>query len=524
MSVDARVSVTPADGRVPSARRGAAGWAARTYWCWPLVVTAGLGLYQVAQPVLWRDELSGWALASRGLPKLLATARTTDGAQLPYYLVLHYWMAAFGSSVLSMRVLSVLFMAGAAVFVALAARELAGPRAAVASGLVFALIPSVSRFAQEVRFYAPMMFFAALATWLLARALNRRSWPLWAGYAAAMGAMGWMEIVAMALLAGHASWVVLRWWRDRSFRPVAWFVAAAIVSGMACAPIILLGHRQALSQVYWVPKPSFWPQTLGQFGSNLFYSGPVAVAVLMLAVLAWKFEARLAGYLTAATLVPVAAICALSYGSVSYFVSRYVLFTLITLAICAGTAVAAMGRRSAVVAVAGLALLGFHDQMMIRQADAHDWSSYPVGVQWNTLPYQQVASIVGVRVQPGDAIVYPGQKSARETQLDLGMDYYMPRYLHPGVSEPRQTLLAQTAIGANDLYPHPCDHPNQCVGHARRVWVVGADGEGNNLDPLQTLVPAQAGALRHYYTMTSVWHIGDVAIGLLDRRGASDVR
>src|SRR5215469_12230853 len=145
-------------------RRRATFLAGRAFWCWPALAVACLGFYRIRQPELWRDELASWTFATRSVPGLLATAQHTDAAQVPYYLVLHFWIAAFGSSILVMRSLSVLAMAGAAAFTALAARDLAGRRAGVAAGLVLAVVPSVSRFAQEDRFYALGMLVAALAT------------------------------------------------------------------------------------------------------------------------------------------------------------------------------------------------------------------------------------------------------------------------------------------------------------------------------------------------------------------------
>ena len=62
-------------------------------------------------------------------------------------LLLHVWMAAFGDSADAMRAPSVLAMAGAAACVALIGRRLAGNRAGLLAGLVFALVPSVTRFA-----------------------------------------------------------------------------------------------------------------------------------------------------------------------------------------------------------------------------------------------------------------------------------------------------------------------------------------------------------------------------------------
>ena len=118
------------DGNGIPARRttfdGLADQAARQYWCWPALVTLVLGLYQMGRPELWRDELASWSFASRPVSSMIATARHTGATQLAYYLMLHFWMAAFGDSVNAMRTLSALTMAGAAVCVALLGRRLAG--------------------------------------------------------------------------------------------------------------------------------------------------------------------------------------------------------------------------------------------------------------------------------------------------------------------------------------------------------------------------------------------------------------
>ena len=45
------------------------------------------------------------------MPDLIAAARHTGATQLAYYLVLHFWMAAFGDSADAMRAPSVLAMA-----------------------------------------------------------------------------------------------------------------------------------------------------------------------------------------------------------------------------------------------------------------------------------------------------------------------------------------------------------------------------------------------------------------------------
>ena len=503
-------------GRPRARHRGAIRWAARTSWCWPALVTACLGLFQVSRPELWRDELAGWSFATRSVHGLLATARNTGGAQLPYYLILHSWIAAFGSSVTAMRALSVLAMAGAAAFVALAARELAGTRAGVAAGLVFAVIPSISRFAQEVRFYALAMCFAALATWLLARALDRPSWARWAGYTASMAAVGYLDTVAMSLLAGHAVWTALRWWRERDTRLLR-FILAMAVSASTCAPVILLGSRQAASQLDWVPRPSLGWSALAQFGGNLFFSGPVAVAVLVLAALAWMTRKRdVAMYLTAAAICPLAAVWLVSCGSVSYFFPRYVLFTLIAIAILAGVAVARLRPLPAVAVIALVAVLGVYDQAMIRKPDAHNWAEYPASVGAAAFEYAAAARVVGTDAGPGDGIVYPGNGTQWE-DVDLGLSYYLGQYLRHGVAAPAVLFTARTAAQADGLYSVPCSRPARCLGAHARVWLVGGSPAW---DPLSLVSPAEAAVLRHDYSVRRVWLTGGMTVALLTRRAA----
>ena len=150
--------------------------AASVTWAVPATVTAALGLFEIGVPQLWRDELASWSAASRTLPQLWAMVHNIDAVLGVYYLGLHLWMAVFGQSATAMRLPSVIAMAAAAAMVALTGRRLGGRLAGLASGLVFAVIPSVSRFAQEARPYAFAMFFTALATLLFLRAMERPRW------------------------------------------------------------------------------------------------------------------------------------------------------------------------------------------------------------------------------------------------------------------------------------------------------------------------------------------------------------
>jgi len=114
-------------------------------WAVPVVVAAALGVYEIGVPQLWRDEFASWSAAGRTLPQLWAMVHNIDAVLGVYYFGLHLWMAVFGDSATAMRLPSVFAMAAAAGVVALIGRRLAGGAAGLASGLTFAVIPSVSR-------------------------------------------------------------------------------------------------------------------------------------------------------------------------------------------------------------------------------------------------------------------------------------------------------------------------------------------------------------------------------------------
>jgi mannosyltransferase len=473
--------------------------ASRVPWCWPALLTLALGFYQLGRPELWRDELASWSLATRPLSSLIATARHTGATQLAYYLLLHVWITAFGDSVDAMRSLSVLAMAAAAACVTMVGRRLAGTRAGLCAGLVFALVPSVSRFAQEARFYALEVLVATLATLLLLRALDRPSARRWLAYGACLALLGYIDLVALSVVAGHAAGVALRWYQDRDNRQLG-FAAAAAAGLAACLPLAVLGSAQAADQVKWISRPGLDLATFSFFGRNLFYSTSVAAALITLAVLAWAVAWRQAALMTAIAVLPVATVWLASQGEYSYFFPRYLLLTVAAWAILAGIALSRLDLKIAVAVLAVIAILGAGDQQVIRAPGAHDWTTYPVGSGGSYQGYAQAAQIVARQARPGDGIVYQSQAGAeRWLMIGYGLEYYLARDLRPGTPLPRQLFVAETGAQASSLYPLPCRQPAACQGAEPRIWIVAS---GSPRSPYDALTKAQAALLRPHYRLT----------------------
>src|SRR6202021_1054102 len=91
------------------------------------------------------------------------------------------------------------------------------------------------------------LLVAMLATLLLLRALDRPSARRWLAYAGCLALLGYIDLVALSVVAGHAAGVALRWYQDRDNRQL-WFAAAAAAGLAACLPLAVLGSAPAATQ------------------------------------------------------------------------------------------------------------------------------------------------------------------------------------------------------------------------------------------------------------------------------------
>ncbi|MFJ9111076.1 glycosyltransferase family 39 protein [Streptomyces sp. NPDC102283] len=210
----------------------------------PVLLTLVLGLWGIRRgDAVWHDEAVTIGLASRDLPDLWQTSGRVDAVHGLHYLLMHCLFDAFGTDVLVLRLPSVLAMAVAAAGVAMLAVRLAGPRAGLFAGVVFAVLPRVQQYAQEGRSYALVCALVVWATYALVRAVERDRRGMWAAYAGLLLAACWLHEFAVLAVAAHALFVPRA--RLRAFAGSAGCVAVGL------APLVLVSMRQS-SQVGWL--------------------------------------------------------------------------------------------------------------------------------------------------------------------------------------------------------------------------------------------------------------------------------
>jgi mannosyltransferase len=141
----------------------------------------------------WIDEGLSVGIANRPVGDIPHALRL-DGSPPLYYLLLHFWMAVFGTTEEATRALSVLFAVLAVPVAWWAARGLFGTRAAWMAAVLAATNPFLTQFAQEARMYALVALLTLLACGAYGRAFApglperaRRPWAV--AYAVALALM-----------------------------------------------------------------------------------------------------------------------------------------------------------------------------------------------------------------------------------------------------------------------------------------------------------------------------------------------
>jgi mannosyltransferase len=207
----------------------------------------------ITGPSFWRDEAATLSAVRRPLPRLWYFLGRTDVVHGLYYLMMLPVARVLGTGELAMRLPSAVAVAAAAGGTAAVGARLVSERAGLAAGLMFVAFPVTSRYGQEARSYAIVMALAVLSGYLLCRALGegagegagegRHKW--WAAYAAALAALGWMNLMALTLLPAHAVTVagLGRGSKERARGLGAWAIPAA-AAVLAVSPLLVAAWSQ----------------------------------------------------------------------------------------------------------------------------------------------------------------------------------------------------------------------------------------------------------------------------------------
>ncbi|MCJ1680743.1 hypothetical protein MTF65_26030 [Streptomyces sp. APSN-46.1] len=349
-------------------------------WRWlPPLLAVLLGLWGLERGgsggggSMWRDESVTWQVAHRPLGALWELLGQVDAVHGLYYLLMHGVFGLWDGGLWALRLPSVAATALAAAGVAAVGHRLAGGRAALLAGAVYAVLPPVQMYAQEGRSYALVAAAVVWATYLMLR-------ERWVPYAVVLLLGCWLHEFAVLALLAHAFTA----WRSRGWRWSAGAVVALLL------PLALVSARQAERQLGWLGRPS-WQDWAAY--------GVVAALALLLARGAPAPSRELVRVALPLVLLPPGLLMVISLVH-PWYVDRYVLYALAGLALLAGARAARVrlvrvraGWQWALVAALLVPPLGF-------------WSAWLRTPESRKDDVLAVAAAVRERARPGDAVLF----------------------------------------------------------------------------------------------------------------------
>ncbi|SCF11756.1 Dolichyl-phosphate-mannose-protein mannosyltransferase [Micromonospora purpureochromogenes] len=276
---------------------------------------------------------------------------------------MRWWAEVLGAPGPAVRAVSMVAIIGAAALVGLLAARLFTPRVGLLAGVIFALVPTSTRYAQEVQPYALTVFAAVLATFLLVLAVDRPTFGRFAGYGASVLLLGLSHGLALLLLAGHG-WTVFAFRRGVAGR---WSTVALLGALPTAAALGLFGGQPGAP----IARGSkLTPDVLAAAPRELFGVTALGIVLLVLALFSLPLRRSAAVY-TAWAVVPPLGLLLVAQAT-PIWLPEVLLFTLPAWATLGAVALTRVRARWCALALVAIAVLGAPAQLARPALEGHE--------------------------------------------------------------------------------------------------------------------------------------------------------
>lgn len=381
-----------------------------------LAVAAALRLFRLGAQPLWLDEaFSAW-MASQPLGDILEANFLSDIHPPLYYLLLHFWVGAAGTSESALRLPGALLGTAEVAGLFLLGRELHGARVGLLAAGLGALSHYGLLFHQEARMYPLLTAATTFYCYLFLRAVRRGGALVWAGSALVALAGLYADYRMGPVVVGSAAWFAL-WGRRREGALRGWLAAMATLAVLAIPLLRMLLHQaSAAGQGQTVPLFFGPPTALGVLELVPRFLGAGAVGLgagaivalgglglLLLAGLAWPREEDAVVPPGAAWFVPTIFLVGLlmmvgwSAAVASIYSVRNLVFLLPLFQVLAARGLAGWHGRSRFLGVALAVVLALWNLAGVTR-----WYGDPTYRKQNM---RDAAALVEANQQPGDRVV-----------------------------------------------------------------------------------------------------------------------
>ncbi len=361
-SARTRTAVTPAAQPGGTAGR-AGGWTAAAARYLPIAVPAVtmtvLGIWGLPRHnAMGNDEIVTQYAAKLSLGQLARMVFLhTDIFHALFYLFMHVWVV-LGTSPAIIRIPSVIAAVASVALAAYLGRRLSGSGwTGLFAGMVMALTPITSFYAQTARSYTMVTLCVLGATLALVRALEAEAAGAareqirrrWLAYCLLIALCGYLNEISLSILAAHAVTAALA---RPGRRVLKHWLAAGAAGAALVLPVVAISFLQR-SSASWIARPHL--HDLGIlfhdcFGSTnlvaVFLFACAVVAVLPAARSAWWSHGEISIPTVAAPLLvlPAGLVFGESLVGKPLYADRYVLYCEAGAALLAGAGLDRIGR------------------------------------------------------------------------------------------------------------------------------------------------------------------------------------
>ena len=184
-----------------------------------VAVVAGVALRFWAPSPLWLDEAISVNISKLPVSQI-PRALSHDGAPPLYYVILHFWMAAFGQSDFAVRALSGIVSVGTLPLLWLAGRRVGGRTVAWVTFFLGLTSPFAINYATATRMYSFMILFSVLGFLALQRAVEQPTRGRLVAVSAITAALLYTHYWGLYLVLVTALWLGWRARRTGTGRPI----------------------------------------------------------------------------------------------------------------------------------------------------------------------------------------------------------------------------------------------------------------------------------------------------------------
>jgi mannosyltransferase len=369
------------------------------------VLAAVVSLGCAGRPSFWYDEAATISASySRSLHQLWQMLGNVDVVEGLYYLLMHGWFDVFPPTEFWSRAPSGLAVGGTAAGVVVLSKQFVSRDAAVASGIVCAILPRSTWAGIEARPYALSMMAAVWLTVLLVCATRRANGWVWLSYGIVLTISILLDVYLALLFVAHVAFI----WVFQRRRTVR--IRFAVTSALACCvltPFIVAAVGQA-HQISWIAPighRTIEDVTIQQYFERSPAFALLSALVVAAAIVLWlRTSAQLTGsgrqllaLAIAWLLIPTALIVIWSAFVHPIYTPRYLAFTAPAMALILGICIATVASRpwAAAVLICLFAVAAVPTYVL---AQRNPYAKYG-------MDYSQVADLIAAKAAPGDCLL-----------------------------------------------------------------------------------------------------------------------